>query len=206
MPLPLPQANICPATGRQRRLGSNQFNPYADGLPQPPSPLFLPFKIQHIFYNTIQKLLEEACFHFASRHCPDLLRTQGWDTPEAGEFNQWWTVIKGSSIPKQFVKVSPGLNVQNLFTRLHTGKYISILFRRLFNSMSTSKAHSRVLTLEATFSTILRTYANGSALTYHNLSTTLSCSSSPNRDDRFEVHDRRCRYACLRTPRRSQTE
>jgi hypothetical protein len=125
-----PLSGLKPSTGPIKRHGSNQHNPYVHPLPVSPNPIFLPFKIQHIFYNTIQRLLEEACFLFAERHCPDLLRAQGWDTPEAGEFNQWWGVIRGSRIPAQFVKVSPGLNMNDLFTRLHTGESTPFLFVR----------------------------------------------------------------------------
>jgi hypothetical protein len=132
---PLPASIIDTKTVSWRRQ-RNHKNPYVDGLPQPAVPVYLPFKIQHIFYSTTQRLLEEACFHFASRHCPDLLRAQGWDTPEAGEFNEWWFVIQGSRIPSQFVNVSPGLNLKRLFTRLHTGKY-SQLSRRPFSTLTT---------------------------------------------------------------------
>jgi hypothetical protein len=131
-PLPL---HPPPPTGPKRATGSQYHNPYVDGRSEPLKPLYLPFKVQHLFHSTVQKLLEQACFYFATRHCPEVLRARGWDIPEAGEFNNWWAAIRFSKITAEFMKVSPGLSLRSLFQRLNTGESVHIYFVWRFSAV-----------------------------------------------------------------------
>jgi hypothetical protein len=40
----------------------------------------------------MQKLMEEAMFHWAKEWAPKLLEREGWESPEAGELNQYLSI------------------------------------------------------------------------------------------------------------------
>lgn len=49
----------------------------------------LPFNIKHSILCAMQKIMEAALFYWAKHWVPLLLQKEGWDTPEAGELNQY---------------------------------------------------------------------------------------------------------------------
>jgi hypothetical protein len=64
---------------------------------------YLPFKLQHDLLNTIQTLIEEACFYFAKKWLPGLLDERRWVTPEQGELTAWWAMLRNSRVPPQAI-------------------------------------------------------------------------------------------------------
>ena len=52
-------------------------------------PVYMPYKTQHRILTRIQSMLEESCFEFGKRWLPELLASQGWESPEAVELNTW---------------------------------------------------------------------------------------------------------------------
>ncbi|RDL36161.1 uncharacterized protein BP5553_06773 [Venustampulla echinocandica] len=101
-------------------------NPYVDGYPRTPPLVYLPFRLEHTLMTCIQKLLEETCFHFAEKWIPDLLRKQGWDTPEAGELNHWWGALKHSQVPRHAVNFQSSDEVEYLIVRLHQVRHAAV--------------------------------------------------------------------------------
>jgi hypothetical protein len=49
----------------------------------------LPFNIKHSILCAMQNIMEAALFYWAKHWVPVLLQKEGWDTPEAGELNQY---------------------------------------------------------------------------------------------------------------------
>jgi hypothetical protein len=112
-----------PLTGPDIPPRSRDNNPYIGGDPENPNTQRgIPFRAQHYFYKAVQRILEEVCFHFANRHCPEVLRARGWEVPESGEFNAWWSALSPHMIPADFVNVIPGLDIRCLFKRLNHGE------------------------------------------------------------------------------------
>ncbi|EXL89922.1 hypothetical protein FOIG_16795 [Fusarium odoratissimum NRRL 54006] len=52
-------------------------------------PVYLPFPIEHMLMEKLQKTLELACFDFGTRALPDIMRKRGWECPESVELNRW---------------------------------------------------------------------------------------------------------------------
>ena len=67
---------------------------------------YLPFKIQHELLGNIQTLIEETCFYFAQKWLPELLKRQGWSTPEQGELTSWWALLQDCHVPRQAIAFS----------------------------------------------------------------------------------------------------
>ena len=64
---------------------------------------YLPFKTQHELLSNIQTLIEETCFYFAQKWLPELLKRQGWSTPEQGELTSWWALLQDCHVPPQAI-------------------------------------------------------------------------------------------------------
>jgi hypothetical protein len=75
---------------------------------------YLPFKLQHDLLTTVQTLLEEACFYFAQKWLPEVLKRRDWDTPEQGELTAWWNIFKDCCVPEYAVAFH-GLGVAQIF-------------------------------------------------------------------------------------------
>lgn len=56
-------------------------------------PVQLPFGVQYSILTSIQKLLEECCYHFTQKYAPNLLIDKKWDCAEAIELNKWTLAI-----------------------------------------------------------------------------------------------------------------
>jgi hypothetical protein len=54
--------------------------------------------MEHSILCTMQKLMEEAMFHWAKEWAPKLLEREGWESPEAGELNQYLSIRHPPSI------------------------------------------------------------------------------------------------------------
>ncbi|SCO54675.1 uncharacterized protein FFNC_15620 [Fusarium fujikuroi] len=52
-------------------------------------PVYLPFPIEHMLMEKLQKTLELACYDFGTRALPDILRKRGWECPESVELSKW---------------------------------------------------------------------------------------------------------------------
>lgn len=50
---------------------------------------FLPFRIQHIILESLQRRLEHAAFKFYQKKAPFILEKRGWSCSEEGEWNEW---------------------------------------------------------------------------------------------------------------------
>lgn len=56
--------------------------------------LYLPLKSQHRLLVKVQDLLEKACYVFGQNVMGDVLRKEGWDSPECVELNIWTQVFR----------------------------------------------------------------------------------------------------------------
>ena len=98
----------------KRLLNFNNKRPQRDERsPESAESSSLPFKHQHTVLNIIQKFLEEACFYFAQKWLPDLLKKKGWEIPEQGELHLWWRNIKNHRVPAHAVNFGD-LDVESL--------------------------------------------------------------------------------------------
>ncbi|CZR35884.1 uncharacterized protein FPRO_03856 [Fusarium proliferatum ET1] len=52
-------------------------------------PVYLPFPIEHMLMEKLQKTLELACYDFGTRALPDVMRKRGWECPESVELSKW---------------------------------------------------------------------------------------------------------------------
>ncbi|KAL2210048.1 hypothetical protein CC79DRAFT_1394339 [Sarocladium strictum] len=52
-------------------------------------PSYIPFETQHLVLNTVQRILEQCCFDFASTSMPSILQTKKWTCAAAGELSEW---------------------------------------------------------------------------------------------------------------------
>ncbi|KAM0201548.1 hypothetical protein ACHAQD_001072 [Fusarium lateritium] len=52
-------------------------------------PVYLPFPVEHMLMEKIQKTLELACYQFGLRALPNVMQKQGWDCPESVELSKW---------------------------------------------------------------------------------------------------------------------
>lgn len=59
-----------------------------DVLP-PLYPCYIPFDAQHLVLTTVQEILEECCFDFATQRLPELVEEKGWACAAAVELNMW---------------------------------------------------------------------------------------------------------------------
>lgn len=57
----------------------------------PPTPpdLGLPYEVQHYILTTVQRILEEGCFAFASRWAEKAIYNKNWTCPEQVELKTW---------------------------------------------------------------------------------------------------------------------
>ncbi|RGP81305.1 hypothetical protein FLONG3_449 [Fusarium longipes] len=55
----------------------------------PAIPVYLPFTVEHMLMEKIQKTLELACYQYGLKFLPNLMQKQGWDCPEAVELTKW---------------------------------------------------------------------------------------------------------------------
>ncbi|EXL40781.1 hypothetical protein FOCG_16725 [Fusarium oxysporum f. sp. radicis-lycopersici 26381] len=52
-------------------------------------PVHLPFPIQHLLMEKLQKILELACYRYGVRKLPSTMQKRGWDCPESVELSKW---------------------------------------------------------------------------------------------------------------------
>jgi hypothetical protein len=86
----------------------------------------MPLKVQLSLHSTLQKVLEDALWHFAKHWIPDLLLQNKWHIPEAGELNLWWGSLSGRQLPKHALD----LNALDLNAQLQV-RHLEALFMRI---------------------------------------------------------------------------
>ena len=57
-------------------------------------PSYMPYNAQHIILTTVQQVLEECCFDFATTCIPSVLQKKQWDCPAAVELTQWTRLFR----------------------------------------------------------------------------------------------------------------
>ncbi|KAH8655112.1 hypothetical protein BGZ60DRAFT_418378 [Tricladium varicosporioides] len=67
--------------------------------------LGLPYEVQHFILATMERILEEACYDFASRWIPHILVSKGWTCPEAVELAKWKEALPEEVPLKSIVQV-----------------------------------------------------------------------------------------------------
>jgi hypothetical protein len=70
-----------------------------------PPDLGLPYEVQHYILAMMQRILEEACYNFASRWVPSLLNENNWACSEAVELSTWRKVLPPALSPNAIVPV-----------------------------------------------------------------------------------------------------
>lgn len=90
-------------------------------------PCFLPFQAQHVVLTTIQNLLEESCFEFASKWLPDELEARGWDCPAAVELTKWAKVFMKNSekLPSSSAEMR-ATSLKRLLIKNHNTRHIAV--------------------------------------------------------------------------------
>ncbi|EAW12032.1 uncharacterized protein ACLA_007920 [Aspergillus clavatus NRRL 1] len=64
------------------------------GLPIPSLyPSYFPYHAQHAILSTVQRILEECCFDFATRWMPTEVHDHGWDCAAAVELTKWTKLL-----------------------------------------------------------------------------------------------------------------
>ncbi|KAF5714971.1 hypothetical protein FGLOB1_3274 [Fusarium globosum] len=52
-------------------------------------PVYLPFPIEHLLMEQLQKILELACYQYGARKIPSIMQKLGWECPESVELSKW---------------------------------------------------------------------------------------------------------------------
>jgi hypothetical protein len=80
---------------------TNNISHTTSSLPE----LGLPYEVQHYILAMIQRILEEACYDFASRWIPKTLNENNWTCSEAVELSTWRKVLPPTLPPNAIVPV-----------------------------------------------------------------------------------------------------
>ncbi|KAM0337650.1 hypothetical protein ACHAPU_011528 [Fusarium lateritium] len=56
-------------------------------------PVYLPFPIEHLLMEKLQKILELACYQYGLREIPNTMKERGWDCPESVELSKWTALL-----------------------------------------------------------------------------------------------------------------
>jgi hypothetical protein len=62
-------------------------------------PSYLPYQTQHLILTTVQQILEECCFDFATAAMPSVLRREQWECPMAVELTKWTELFRKGKAP-----------------------------------------------------------------------------------------------------------
>jgi hypothetical protein len=92
-------------------------------LPQPP------LKVQISLHSALQKVLEDALWHFARQWIPDLLLRNGWHIPEAGELKLWWDSFADRQLPQHALDLNVHFqmpHLEGLFIRIKQIRHTAV--------------------------------------------------------------------------------
>jgi hypothetical protein len=70
-----------------------------------PPDLGLPYEVQHYILEMMQRILEEACYDFASKWIPNILNKNNWTCSEAVELSTWRNNLPPTLPPNAIVPV-----------------------------------------------------------------------------------------------------
>jgi len=102
-------------------------NPYRKDFLEPINPrLVLEPEYRHGVLNTTQTLLEQACFYYAQRWMPHVLKQKKWKVPQDGELSEWWRAVQREKIPASSTAFPPDLNVEAPFVRLSQLRHAAV--------------------------------------------------------------------------------
>ncbi|PQE08499.1 ubiquinol-cytochrome-c reductase cytochrome c1 protein [Rutstroemia sp. NJR-2017a BBW] len=73
-------------------ISTTALTPHAHNASASPD-LGLPYEVQHYILGMMQRLMEEACYAFASRWIPKVLQRNNWTCSEAVELSVWKTIL-----------------------------------------------------------------------------------------------------------------
>ncbi|TLD37085.1 hypothetical protein E2P81_ATG03897 [Venturia nashicola] len=71
----------------------------------PPSRLYLPFPTQHRILARVQAMLEAACYNFGRQVIPDIMKNEGWDSPETIELSYCACAFKDNEDKFDAIKI-----------------------------------------------------------------------------------------------------
>ena len=94
----------CQVVPRVNATSDSCTNNISPTTPSPPD-LGLPYEVQHYILAMMQRILEEACYDFASRWMPNILNQNNWTCPEAVELSIWRKVLPPAIPPNVIVPV-----------------------------------------------------------------------------------------------------
>jgi hypothetical protein len=89
---------------RVNATSDSRTNNISPTTPSPPD-LGLPYEVQHYILVMMQRILEEACYDFASRWMPNILNQNNWTCSEAVELSTWKKVLPPAIPPNAIVPV-----------------------------------------------------------------------------------------------------
>lgn len=87
----------------------------------------MPFQTQHIVLCAVQQLLEKACFEFATRSLPELVKREKWECAESIELNLWARILANhqSKFPQQDID-NLGKPLSELFDTIAQLRHTSV--------------------------------------------------------------------------------
>jgi hypothetical protein len=97
-------------------------------VPDPSLPQ-LPFKVQLSLHSALQKVLEDALWHFSKHWIPEVLLQNRWHIPEAGELNLWWDSLAGRHLPQHALDLSIQFgmpHLEALFVRINEIRHAAV--------------------------------------------------------------------------------
>jgi hypothetical protein len=56
-------------------------------------PVHLPFPVEHLLMEKLQRILELACYQYGVKQIPGIMQKQGWDCPESAELSKWAEIL-----------------------------------------------------------------------------------------------------------------
>ncbi|KAK1634019.1 hypothetical protein BDP81DRAFT_433553 [Colletotrichum phormii] len=90
-------------------------------------PARLPYNTQHNILTTVQRILEDCCFDFATKWIPHVLRGQGWDCSSAVELTKWTSVFNTTGLKLPAHATTPaGTSIKEVLFRTHQLRHTAV--------------------------------------------------------------------------------
>ena len=91
-------------------------------------PREIPYQTQHRILTQVQIWLEGACFDFAERWLPELLRDNAWEVPEEVELTQWTKIFRknASKLPTAATEESSGKHLKSALCATHKLRHAAV--------------------------------------------------------------------------------
>ncbi|KAK1675199.1 hypothetical protein BDP55DRAFT_159999 [Colletotrichum godetiae] len=90
-------------------------------------PARLPYNTQHNILTTVQRILEDCCFDFATKWIPHVLQGQGWDCSSAVELTKWTSVFSTTGLKLPAHATTPaGTSIKEILFHTHQLRHTAV--------------------------------------------------------------------------------